>query len=121
MSQPINSGAESRHQRLICVYCSSGLNFVLCRLGPQPTLPTISMSGSLKCPGCANGAGVSCLNPIDERLPQESLISPVVRQLFPPTSGPHFHTSPMPYWQRLKMMSLFVFASASCITSYGFL
>jgi len=39
--------------------------------------------------------------PIPDMLPQESLMSPVVRQQFPPTSAPHSHTFPIPYWQRL--------------------
>ena len=52
MSQPISSGEASRHQRLMCVYCSLGVSPVGCRL-PQPTMPTTSMSGSFQWPGPA--------------------------------------------------------------------
>ena len=40
--------ADSKHHKLMCVYCSSGVSLVG-RNGPnQPTCPTTSMSGSLK-------------------------------------------------------------------------
>src|SRR5579862_670541 len=97
ISHSINKSAENKHHKLIWVYCSSGVNRVLCKLGPQPTFPITNMSGSLKWPGCALGAGLSWLKPMEDRLPHESLISPVVLQLLPPTSAPQFQTSPIPY------------------------
>src|ERR1035438_855709 len=97
ISQPINNGEDNKHHKLMCVYCSSGESLVLCRLGPQATLPNTSISGSLKWPGCAYAAGGSWLNPMPDKDPHESLISPVVRQLLPPIPAPHFQTSPIPY------------------------
>src|SRR4249919_349577 len=97
ISHPMSRGAESNDQKLICVYCSSGVSLVLCNWGPHPTLPTISISGSLKWPGSVLGDDLDCKELISERLAQVSTISPVVRQLLPPTSAPHFQTSPIPY------------------------
>ena len=53
MSQPISSGEASRHQRVMWVICSFGVSLVGCSDGPQPTLPTTSMSGSFQWPGPA--------------------------------------------------------------------
>src|SRR5256884_443794 len=64
------------------------------------------MSGSFQCPGAAYGASASCANPILLIDSQVSRISPVVREVFPPTSGPHFHTSARPYWHRLYKIGL---------------
>ena len=83
------------------VYCSSGVSCVGCRVGPQPTQPTTSMSGSFQRPGPAYGAFSTCAKPISLMLFQVSVMSPVVRQRLPPTSSPHSQTSPMPYWHRL--------------------
>jgi len=100
-SLPASSGAASIDQRVMCVTCSSGVRFVLWRLGPQPTLPTTSMSGSFQWPGPANFSCPFCRKPIFAILDQRSTMSPVVRHRLPPTPGPHFHTSARPYWQRL--------------------
>ncbi len=84
----------------MCVTCSFGVSFVGCGR-PQPTSPTTSMSGSFQWPGPANFSWPFWLKPMPDMLFQLSLMSPVVRQQLPPTSWPHVHTSPMPYWHRL--------------------
>src|ERR1044072_3741834 len=104
MSQPISKGAEKRHQRLMCRYCSSGFSLLGCGL-PHPTVPTTSISGSFQLPGFAHAAALSCSRAIFFTLVQVSVISLVVRQQLPPTESPHFHTSDIPYWHRLKTIS----------------
>lgn len=52
-SQPSSKGAESKHQRLKCVYCSLGVRFVLRCFSFQATLPNTNISGSLNRPGLA--------------------------------------------------------------------
>src|SRR4029079_8599012 len=69
-----------RHHSEMCVYCSSGVRPVGCNLGPQPTMPTTSMSGSFQCPGPANLAHLSSPNPLLLIDCQLSRMSPVVRQ-----------------------------------------
>src|SRR6266566_5062775 len=108
-SFPASSGAARIDHRLICVRYSS--SFI-------PPLPISSMSGSFQCPGAAYGASASCANPILLIDSQVSRISPVVREVFPPTSGPHFHTSARPYWHRLYKIGLPTLSSASPIIWY---
>src|SRR5579862_6106255 len=97
MSHPINSGEQSRHHRLICVYCSLGVSRLGRTLALQPTYPTTSISGSFQCPGPAYFSWPAWPNPIRDMLDQVSVISPVVRQQLPPTSAPHSQTLPIPY------------------------
>ncbi len=81
----------------------------------MPPFPISSMSGSFQCPGAAYGARRSCSKPIRDIEAQVSPMSPVVRQRFPPTSGPHVQTSWRPYWQRLNTMGRPAARSASPI------
>src|SRR5206468_74339 len=97
MSHPISSGADNSDQSEMCVYCSSAFSRVGCRLGPQPTLPTTSMSGSFQCPGEANCSCPAWRKPIDDIEVHVSVMSSVVRQQFPPIFPPQVHTSPIPY------------------------
>src|SRR2546422_6377975 len=101
MSQPMSNGEETSAQSVICVICSLGVSRVGWIFGPQPTLPTTSMSGSFQCPGPAYFSCPLSLKPILDKLIHVSVMSPVVRQRLPPTSAPQVHTSPLPYWQRL--------------------
>ena len=71
--------ATSRHQRVMCVYCSSGVSREF-RRWPQPTLPTTSMSGSLKWPGPAKSDQRSWEKPMPRTEGQVSVMSSVVRQ-----------------------------------------
>ena len=89
--------------------------------GPQPTVPTTSMSGSFQALGPACGKSSAWPKPILLRLDQVSVMSPVVRHRSPPTASPHSQTLPMPYWQRLKTMSRSTASRAARMTSYGFL
>ena len=74
------------------------------------------MSGSFQWPGPAYVSWPFWPKPMPDMLPQVSVMSPVVRQQLPPTSWPHFQTSPMPYWQRLKTMSRLHWSRAARIT-----
>src|SRR5580693_3461303 len=105
-SLPAKSGAASSAQRLICVLYSS--RFI-------PPFPTSSMSGSFQCPEPAYLERPAWPNPIWVMLEYLSEISPVVRQVFPPTDAPHRHTASAPYWQRLYTIGRPVFTRASCI------
>ena len=59
MSQPIMSGAPTRHQSETCVYCSFGVRRE--PLKPfQCILPTQSMSGSFHAPGFDHGQSAAC-------------------------------------------------------------
>ncbi len=124
MSQPIRSGAASRDQSVIWVYCSSGVRPVGCSFGPHPTIPTTSMSGSFQWPGPENSAHFVCEKPMPVTLRQLSRMSPVVRQAFvsraqsaAPENGALL--------ERLRAMSRplsssAVFISSTCGVSIGF-
>ena len=64
LAVPMIIGDPHRHHKLMCVYCSFGVSRVGCRLGPQPTMPTTSMSGSFQCPGPAYFSRPTCLSRI---------------------------------------------------------
>ena len=62
---------------------------------------------------------VLLVKPMLLMLSQVSVMSPVVRQQLPSTEPPHFQTSDMPYWQRLKTMSRFCSRRNLPIRRYG--
>ena len=118
MSQPMSSGADSRHQRLMCVYCSSGRQARRMQMPPADLaddehVRVVPMSRARRT------ALAGLLKPMSLMLPQVSVMSPVVRQELPPTSAPHFQTSAMPYWQRLKTMSRVLLSQKLPHDSYG--
>src|ERR1700730_18380000 len=90
-SLPAIKGAASIDHKLICVRYSSPV---------IPPLPISSISGSFQCPGRILDEIAIWLNPMRSIDSHLSLMSPVVRQRFPPVSEPHFHGSFSPYWQR---------------------
>lgn len=81
-SQPNSSGEARSDHRVMWVYCSSGVRLEGWRSGPQPTLPTTSMSASLNRPGAAKGDHLPWAKPIEAMLSQVSVMSPVVRHEF---------------------------------------
>src|SRR5581483_9489989 len=74
-----NSGALSSDQRL---------KWDVYSVVVMPPLPTSSMSGSLNPTLRANGSSPFCWSSSEVMLPQESEMSPVVRQSEPPVLGP---------------------------------
>src|SRR5690606_27745758 len=83
ISQPNNNGTDMRHHALICVYCSSGVNFDGHFSAEfHPTTPTIIISRSFQCPGLAYGAHLSCVKILLFKLFQLSFIAPPVLHVF---------------------------------------
>src|SRR5271157_435390 len=107
-SLPAMSGAARIAHRLKCERYSVSL---------IPPLPTSSMSGSFQCPGPAYDCKPTCKSrlisiPFAQQLPSGhfawpsnlSLMSPVERQRFPPTSLPQSHGLAVPHSQMLSTM-----------------
>src|SRR5579862_2735870 len=105
------------------VSCSSCVRLELCTGSyVHPTTPTTSISVSFQCPGPVKVSCPFCEKPMRETFGQLSRISLVERQRFAfiPSSAPHSHTFPIPYWHIESTISRSSLSRAVRKTWYGF-
>ena len=118
-SQPIIRGAACMHQSAKCERYSASLHPALATK-PRLRIPTTSIPGSFHPFGRDQGCSSFCLtNPRFTMLCHESLMSGVMRHMWPPTKAPQVQTSAPPQLQMLYRMGLPVMRSACPMRAYA--